>query len=184
MFPQNVGCINLLICLATSRPTQLPLPTLNKSVCCNVWRRSVSFVDAESVSNCFVGGYLELWENQGGTLFLCFISFLWLKFLKFFEGAHELRLLPCPLCASKVITPTSFFVPMFAGVKQLWAQRRNGIYKRKLWSGTGRQFWLEYLEIKTCHKIGKKTTPNLTWPHLLNFTSLKTETWEFKLRNG
>ena len=44
-------------------------------------------------------GYLGLWENLGwGTLFSCFIAFLWSNFSKSSEGVHEVSP-PLPLCA-------------------------------------------------------------------------------------
>jgi hypothetical protein len=52
-------------------------------------------IDAQTFSN-FFRGYLMLRENLGGnlgggTLFSCFIAFLSSKFLKPFEGVHEVR---------------------------------------------------------------------------------------------
>ncbi len=48
----------------------------------------------------FLRGYLGLWENLGwGTLFSCFIAFLWSNFSKSSEGVHEVSPPPLPLCA-------------------------------------------------------------------------------------
>jgi hypothetical protein len=56
----------------------------------------------------FWGWYLGLLENLGGgPLFLCFIAFLWINFLKSFEGVRDVPPPPPPdpspsLCASIV----------------------------------------------------------------------------------
>ncbi len=62
------------------------------------WLKNTSsfIVNAQSLLNS-LRGYMGLWENRGGLLFLCFIAFLWTILSKYFDRVHEVppSLLPC-----------------------------------------------------------------------------------------